>query len=101
QTMHNLAIVLESAQHPDEARSLLREVLKAKPDLADARYLLGKILLGQGAASEAAVELEAAAKLNPDDPAVHYQLRQAYQKLGRTDAAQQQFERFRELKARR
>jgi predicted Zn-dependent protease len=99
--MQNLAIVLESEQKADEARGLLREVLKSKPDLADARYLLGKILLAQGAAAEAAEQLEAAARLNPDDPGIHYQLGQAYQKLGRTELAQQQFDLFREIKARR
>jgi tetratricopeptide (TPR) repeat protein len=101
QSMQNLAIVLESEQKADEARGLLREVLKSKPDLADARYLLGKILLAQGAAAEAAEQLEAAARLNPEDPGIHYQLGQAYQKLGRTELAQQQFDLFREIKARR
>jgi len=99
--MHNLAIVLDSAQKPDEAIPLLRAVLKAKPDRADARYLLGKILLAQGAATEAAEHLEAAARLAPEDASIRYQLGQAYQKLGRTELAEQQFEIFRTLKAKR
>jgi len=101
QSMHNLAIVLDSAQKPDEAIPLLRAVLKAKPDRADARYLLGKILLAQGAATEAAEHLEAAARLAPEDASIRYQLGQAYQKLGRTELAEQQFEIFRTLKAKR
>jgi len=101
QSMHNLAIVLDSAQKPDEAIPLLRAVLKAKPDRADARYLLGKILLAQGAATEAAEHLEAAARLAPEDASIRYQLGQAYQKLGRTELAEQQFEIFRSLKAKR
>ena len=75
--------------------------LKAKPDQADARYLLGKILLSQGAAAAAAEQLEAAARLRPEDAGTHYQLGQAYQKLGRAEQAQQQFELFRQLKAKR
>ena len=58
-SMQNLAIVLDSQQRPDEARALLAEALKAKPDQADARYLLGKILLPQGAAAEAVEHLPA------------------------------------------
>ena len=97
----HLAIVLDSLQRPEEALPLLRGVLKAKPDLSDARYLLGKILLAQGAAAEAVEQLEAAARLAPEDPNIRYQLGRAYQKLGRTELAEQQFEVFRQLKAKR
>jgi tetratricopeptide (TPR) repeat protein len=97
----HLAIVLDSLQRPEEALPLLREVLKSKPDQADARYLLGKILLAQGVAEEAAGHLEAAARLAPEDASIRYQLGQAYQKLGRTELAEQQFEVFRQLKAKR
>jgi Flp pilus assembly protein TadD len=80
---------------------LLRAVLKAKPDYADARYVLGKILLARGDAAPAAEHLEAAARLAPEDANIRYQLGQAYQKLGRTDEAQQQFEIFRQIKDKR
>ena len=100
-SMQNLAIVLESQQRPDEARALLEEALKAKPDQADARYLLGKILLAQGASAEAAEHLQQAARLAPEDASIRYQLGQAYQKLGRTELAQEQFEVFRQLKSKR
>ena len=76
-------------------------MLKTKPDFAGARYLLGKILLAQGAAAEAVEHLEAAARLAPDEANIRYQLGQAYQKLGRADLAQQQFEVFRQLKDKR
>ena len=42
--------------------------------------------------------LEAASRLSPEDAGVRYQLGQAYQKLGRTEEARQQFEVFRRLK---
>ena len=73
-------------------------MLQARPDDADARYLTGKILLARGAAAEAVEHLEIAARLAPSDANVHYQLGQAYQKLGRTSDAQKAFERFQQLK---
>jgi Flp pilus assembly protein TadD len=82
----------------DQAVALLRPLLKAKPDFADARYLLGKILLSKGHAREAAEQLEAAARLAPEDANTHYQLGQAYQRLGRSDLAEQEFALFRKLK---
>ena len=73
-------------------------VLKLRPEFADARYLLGKILLADGAAEEAVQHLEVAARVAPQDFNIHYQLGQAYQKLGRSDLAQREFDLFRELK---
>ena len=51
--------------------------------------------------AEALEHLEAAVRLAPEDPNIHYQLGQAYQKLGRADRAQEQFETFRQLKEKR
>jgi tetratricopeptide (TPR) repeat protein len=101
QSQQNLAVVLDSEQRSEEAVPLLRGILQVKPESATARYLLGKILLAQGASAEAAEHLEAAARLAPEDANIHYQLGQAYQRLGRAELAQQQFEVFRELKAKR
>lgn len=94
-----LANVLDLRQKTDEARTLLERILKQKPDLADARYLLGKILLAKGQAQQASENLEAAARISPEEPNVHYQLAQAYQKLGKTEEARQEFELFRKYKA--
>jgi Flp pilus assembly protein TadD len=76
-------------------------VLEARPDFADARYLLGKILLAQGATAEAIAQLEAATRLAPDEANAHYQLARAYTSLGRAEDAQREFEVFRQIKARR
>jgi tetratricopeptide (TPR) repeat protein len=100
-SQQNLAVVLEMAQRPEEAIPLLRSVLQSKPDFTDARYLLGKILLAKGAAGEALEQLEAAVKAAPQDANIHYQLGRAYQTLGRTELAQQEFEVFRQLKEKR
>ena len=52
-------------------------------------------------AEAAAQQLETAARLSPQDANIPYQLGRAYQKLGRAEQAQQQFEVFRQLKAKR
>jgi Flp pilus assembly protein TadD len=75
--------------------------VREKPDFAVGRYLLGKILLAKGAVAEAVEELRAAVRLSPDDANAHYQLGQAYQKLGRTDLAEQHFAIFKQLKDKR
>jgi Flp pilus assembly protein TadD len=66
--------------------------------MADARYLLGKVLLSLGQATEAVGELESAARLAPADANVHFQLAQAYEKTGKPELARQSFERYRVLK---
>ena len=73
-------------------------MLKVRPDYAGARYLMGKILLAQGAAADAVEQLQAAVRLAPEDADAHYQLGQAYQKTGRADLAEAQFAQFRQLK---
>jgi len=95
---YHLAFVLELQQRHDEALPLLEQVLRAQPGYADARYLTGKILMDQGQPGKAAEQLEAAVRLAPEQPHMRYQLAQAYQKLGRTQDADQEFARFRELK---
>ncbi len=84
---HTLATVLDLDGHPDEAKTLLRGLLKEQPEFGDARYLLGKILLAEGEADAAVPHLEAAVRLSPEDASYHYQLAQAYRKLGRSALA--------------
>jgi Flp pilus assembly protein TadD len=100
-TRYTLATALDLDGHQEDALTELRTVLRTRPDYADARYLRGKILLAGGDAGGAAIELEIAARLAPDDANVHYQLGQAYQKLGKTDLAQEQFQAYQRLKDQR
>jgi tetratricopeptide (TPR) repeat protein len=97
-SQQHLAIVLEQLQRPQEAIGILRNVLGTRPELSDSQYLLGKLLLAQGDAAEAASHLEAAVKLAPEDANIRYQLGRAYQKLGRTEQAEHEFEEFRRIK---
>ena len=83
---NTLATVLDLDGKSDEALRELRNIVAAKPNYADARYLFGKILLARGAAVDALEHLEVAARLAPEDANIHYQLGQAYQRLGRTDS---------------
>jgi tetratricopeptide (TPR) repeat protein len=96
-----LATVLDLDGQPADAVTLLRDLLSRKPDFGDARYLLGKILLAQGDPQAAVAHLEAAVRLAPEDATYHYQLAQAYVKLGRRDLADRHFALFRELKDKR
>src|SRR5439155_19198961 len=93
-----LAVVLDRLGRPKEAAEELRRVVHARPGFVDARYLLGKVLLAAGAADEAALHLEAAVRLSPEKSAAHFQLAQAYQKLGRGDQAERELASYRELK---
>jgi Flp pilus assembly protein TadD len=61
-------------------------------------YELGKALLLAGNAEAAAAALRRAIALNPADPSPHYQLARALEKMGKTDEARQEWQRFAELK---
>jgi tetratricopeptide (TPR) repeat protein len=99
QARYQLAVALDLADRPEDALRELGVVLRQRPTFADGRYLLGKVLLGEGRAAEAKSHLLAAAGEAPGDPNIHYQLALAHQRLGETDAAEAEFERYRTLKA--
>ena len=79
-------------------RPCCRGLLKEQPEFGDARYLLGKILLAEGEADAAVPHLEAAVRLSPEDASYHYQLAQAYRKLGRSALADRHLALFQSLK---
>ena len=76
-------------------------MLRVRPDYAQARYLFGKILLAQGAAEQAAEQLEAAARVAPKDANIHYQLGRPTSRSGAQEAARKEFEVFQQLKDQR
>ena len=95
---YTLATVLDLDGQPDQAMAELRTVLRAAPDHANARYLSGKILLARGDAEAALSHLDVAVRAAPQDANIHYQRGLAYQKLGKTDLARQEFDEYQRLK---
>jgi len=76
----------QAEQWPD-AVTHFAEATKLDASFADAYIGYGRALLEQGKAAEAIAPLEAAAKLQPTNPVVHFQLATAYRRAGRkTDA---------------
>ena len=76
---------LLQAQQVEQALAYLRAAHAKQPDAAVVRASLGRALLQSGDAAAALPHLQAAAAAAPSDSdgAVHYQLAQAYQRLGR------------------
>jgi tetratricopeptide (TPR) repeat protein len=98
QAKYNLAFVLLAGQENVRGSQLLREVILQRPELADARYELGKALLKIGNLKEAIESLETAAKLDPAKAHIHYQLGRAYLAAGRKSEGDSQIEISRQLK---
>jgi tetratricopeptide (TPR) repeat protein len=69
-----------------------RQILQKDPDSVAAHVLLGEALDGLDKTSDAVVELQAAAKVAPREPEVHFGLGFLYWKLQRYDEAQRAFE---------
>ena len=72
----------------DDARKLNDEVVKAKPDDADAQVYKGEIELRSGKASDAINTLQAVLKNDPDNAVAHYQQGLAFDQLGNTNRAE-------------
>jgi Tfp pilus assembly protein PilF len=79
--------ISESRRHLDRGRILferrdlkgarleLREAIKARPDLLEAHKLLARVDEYLGDQQDAALEYEAASKLDPSDPKLRYKAR--------------------------
>ena len=96
---HLAYLLLNRPPQVAEAVTLLKEVVRANPGYADARYQLGKALVEQGVLDEAIEHLEAAARADSDKDYIHYQLSIAYRRSSRVADADRELKRYRELKA--
>jgi tetratricopeptide (TPR) repeat protein len=90
--LHARALILQSppAGFPpeaEEAYKLLEKALSIKQDLPEAHYLLGLLLDRKGDHAGAATEFERSIALSPRDPAPHFRLARAYERLGRKEDA--------------
>jgi len=90
--------VLLAGQETARGIKLMRELVLLKPQLADARYELGKALLQQGDINGAVESLEIAARLDPAKAHIHYQLGRAYIAAGRKAEGENHLEISRQLK---
>jgi len=76
----------------DQAIALLREVLREKPDNADAHLLLGTALALVPERSEAVEELQKAVDLQPKSAMAYFALGTAQARFAEFDAARKMFE---------
>lgn len=71
---NDLAVTLLALGQKSEAELLLMELKASEPNNSAVFYELGKLQLDRGDRKEAIVNLEAAAKLAPQDDAIHQEL---------------------------
>jgi tetratricopeptide (TPR) repeat protein len=76
-----------------EAAALLRNLTKAEPRNADARLLLGSLLMEEGRRSESIEQLREAVRLVPASAEAHNALGEAYQAFDEPKAARPEFQR--------
>jgi tetratricopeptide (TPR) repeat protein len=80
------------------ASGYLKSAAQLDPQNADASYDFGKSLLLSGDAAAAITALRHALEVNPANASAHYQLSRALEKSGRKQEAQEERERFAQLK---
>src|SRR5204863_5957800 len=62
---YNQGVIAFNAGKPADAKQFLQATLAAKPDHAEAHFLLGQVLVGEGNFGEAVKEYETYLKLTP------------------------------------
>jgi Flp pilus assembly protein TadD len=82
-----------------ESRAILEDVVDRAPWYAHPRFLLGSLLVDMGKYDEALVELERAADLGTEDPAIHFFLGEALFGANRFKESNDAFSRFVEVAA--
>jgi len=88
----------EQAERLGDARHHAERAVALEGDLAEARGLLGRILLKQGHHAEAVEHLARAAGAEPQSASWRFLLAQAYQRSGNAKAAAREFAEARRLK---
>jgi tetratricopeptide (TPR) repeat protein len=68
--LYQQALSAQSAGRADEALSLYAELLKARPDQAEAHFQVGRIHAARGDAAKAETALRKALKVRPKEPAI-------------------------------
>ena len=78
-------------QQTETAIQHFSRATKLDPEFLDALVGLGRALIEGGRNADALAPLQAAAKLQPDNPAAHFYLGTAYQRSGRAEEAGREF----------
>jgi tetratricopeptide (TPR) repeat protein len=86
-----LGELARQAENWQQAIEYFLKATKLDASFADAYLGLGRSLLGANKAAEAVAPLETAAKLQPDNPVVHFNLATAYRRSGRKADADREF----------
>jgi superkiller protein 3 len=86
---------------PDLAIPYLEQAVQANPELLEAQRELGKALMDQQQYEKALPPLKVVAEEEPEDEGIHYLLSGAYRKLGKSEEARLELERFKELNEKR
>jgi tetratricopeptide (TPR) repeat protein len=76
------------ADSPEEALRLASRALELKPDIVEGLTVRGRALVSLQKPQEAIADFRKAISINPDDPAIHFQLARAYRLVGLTQEAQ-------------
>jgi tetratricopeptide (TPR) repeat protein len=87
QALVYLADAQMQMNHPEVAFPILEKVTRMDPALSLAHLDLGILYGDAGRKEEALTELNAAAKLTPDDVNVHWQLGRLYRSMGKKEQA--------------
>jgi len=85
------------AVEPETARKLLEKVISIAPGSAEAHFELGSLLDRTQHFSDAVVEFQTAARLDPSDAATHYRLSRLYERLNKPEAALAEREQHRKM----
>lgn len=96
-----IARAMLNSDHPDYPKLLeqLTQAENSSPSDSDIYYLRGKAYLALSRYADAVAALRTAVELRPMETNAYYQLARAYQKLGRSEMAREQFERIRYLES--
>ncbi len=94
----DLAISLTSTNQLSEAEKNLREAIGYDARLPQAHYQLGRVLEMQGSYPAAVESLKQAVALDPDYPEPHYLLGRIYHRLGQTQQARAEIDRYQRLR---
>jgi tetratricopeptide (TPR) repeat protein len=92
-----LASIALRSKNPAAATDWARKALALRSDSAEGHYLLGRALLESGDAESAIHELEAAVKLSPASPEIHFNLAKAYTRAKRLADAERERKLFSDL----